>query len=293
MTSQDTFSKVKQLRKLTQPLSILIHHLERADARASWLIPLFNGFLVDVDEWCKPQPNPVRLYFHFDNTFNMVKRAITKRWNGDPPLQAGLYNDQYLMATIVDPTFSRALVDLPEGWLNACRNVLMRFYQNDELTEAEGELLRLVDRQGQWGSEVALQQDRLRLHLNSGGMFVVQNIAAAQVATSSDKPHLRWKMLFGRQFPLLFEIARRVLIMGTQSADVERVCKAHKVIHTKVRNRLKNKTVYNLLFCYVNLRLLGKINEDDTMSNFLEQAILDNMSTDEEVAVEVEEPRED
>jgi len=91
----------------------------------------------------------------------------------------------------------------------------------------------------------------------------------------------------------LFEIARRVLIMGTQSADVERVCKAHKVIHTKVRNRLKNKTVYNLLFCYVNLRLLGKINEDDTMSNFLEQAILDNMSTDEEVAVEVEEPRED
>jgi hypothetical protein len=73
-----------------------------------------------------------------------------------------------------------------------------------------------------------------------------------------------------------------VLIMGTQSADVERVCKAHKVIHTKVRNRLKSKTVYKLLYCYVNLRLLGKIDEDDTMTNFLEQAILDNIELEEE-----------
>jgi hypothetical protein len=70
--------------------------------------------------------------------------------------------------------------------------------------------------------------------------------------------------------------------MGTQSTDVERVCKAHKVIHTKVRNRLKNKTVYKLLYCYVNLRLHRKIDEDDTMTNFLQQAILSNIGLEEE-----------
>jgi hypothetical protein len=56
------------------------------------------------------------------------------------------------------------------------------------------------------------------------------------------------------------------------------------MIHTKVRNRLKNKTVYKLLYCYVNLRLLQKINDDDTMTNFLEQAIFEHMGDDEDEA---------
>jgi hypothetical protein len=49
-----------------------------------------------------------------------------------------------------------------------------------------------------------------------------------------------------------------------------------------VRNRLKNKTAYRLLYCCVNLRLLRKIDEDDTMTNFLEQAILDNIGLEED-----------
>jgi hypothetical protein len=63
--------------------------------------------------------------------------------------------------------------------------------------------------------------------------------------------------------PKLYGIARRLLVISTQSADVERVCKAHKVVHTKVRNRLNNKTVHELLYCYVNLRLMKKIQEDE------------------------------
>lgn len=211
----------------------------------------------------------------------MVRNAVENRWYGTPPVQAGLYNNQYLMATILDPAFSPSMDDLPEGWLDGCRSVLLRFYSGEDLTTAETELLQLVDRQGRWGVEVELQQKRLHSHLNGGGEYLVQKIAAAQVATTSDKPHLRWKLIFSKQFPLLYEVARRVLVMSTQSADVERVCKAHKVVHTKVRNRLKNKTVYSLLYCYVNLRLLKKINEDDTMTSFLEQAILDHINDDE------------
>jgi hypothetical protein len=81
--------------------------------------------------------------------------------------------------------------------------------------------------------------------------------------------------------------------MVIQAADVERVCKAHTVIHTKVRNRLKNKTVYKLLYCYVNLQLLRKIGEDDTMTNFLEQAILDNIGLEEEEEEEEDDDDDD
>jgi len=60
-------------------------------------------------------------------------------------------------------------------------------------------------------------------------------------------------------YPHLYQVARHVLVMSTQSADVERLCKAHKLIHTTMRNRLKNKTVIDLIYCYVNMRLLNKL----------------------------------
>jgi hypothetical protein len=90
-------------------------------------------------------------------------------------------------------------------------------------------------------AELEIQQDRISQCLNNGGMSFVQQIATTQVATSYEKPHLRWKVIISEQFPLLADVARRVLIMGTQYADAERVYKAHKEIQTKVRNRLKTR----------------------------------------------------
>ncbi len=79
-------------------------------------------------------------------------------------------------------------------------------------------------------------------------------------------------------------------MLSTQSADVERVCKVHKLVHTKSRNRLKNSNVYKLLYCYVNLRLLKSLDLDhadqtldreDVLEDFLDQAILENTTPDE------------
>ncbi len=56
--------------------------------------------------------------------------------------------------------------------------------------------------------------------------------------------------------------------MATQSADVERACKVHKLVHTRARNRMKHKLVTDLVFCYVNLRLMKKVR-----SNFNEKTV--------------------
>ena len=72
-----------------------------------------------------------------------------------------------------------------------------------------------------------------------------------------------------------------------------RLCKAHKVVHTKVRNRLKNKTVHELLYCYVNLRLIKKIEDekekkaspvdvDSQWEDFFEAALMDRLEDDRE-----------
>ena len=67
-------------------------------------------------------------------------------------------------------------------------------------------------------------------------------------------------------------IAIRLSALAAQSANVERVCKAHGVVHSKVRNRLKHESVLMLLFCYVNLRLLRK--DNTKIAEFLESAIV-------------------
>ena len=73
--------------------------------------------------------------------------------------------------------------------------------------------------------------------------------------------------------------------MGTQSADVERVCKAHKIVHSRGRIRLLSERVQQLLYCYVNLRLLNRYRvtkgatptaaaqAEMELENFLDQAI--------------------
>ena len=83
--------------------------------------------------------------------------------------------------------------------------------------------------------------------------------------------------------------------MSTQSADVKRVCKAHKVVHTKVRNRLNKKPVHQLICCYVNFRLIRKIEDEkdkrassrvDTdvghCEDFFEAALFDNIKDERE-----------
>jgi hypothetical protein len=84
--------------------------------------------------------------------------------------------------------------------------------------------------------------------------------------------------------------------MATQTGDVERVCKAHKIIHSKVRNRLKNDSVQKLLYCYINLRLIkkleqgGKFDTANILEDFLSQGILENAYDD---ALEEEEQEEE
>ena len=79
-----------------------------------------------------------------------------------------------------------------------------------------------------------------------------------------------WQLTGGSQFSLLAPVAVRLAVVAIQSADVERSCKAHKIIHTKARSRLYTKTVQQLLFAYINLRLLNKCTE---MGDFLMQSL--------------------
>jgi len=65
-------------------------------------------------------------------------------------------------------------------------------------------------------------------------------------------PDLIWKNSLQKEFPLLYELARHLLEMSTQSADVECQCKAHKVIHNNEKLLEEfNSFQINLLLCHL------------------------------------------
>jgi hypothetical protein len=204
---------------------------------------------------------------------------------------------------IVDPTMTVDFSELPPGWDQECRDVLRRFYQGPELMAAYSELLLLVNQTGSWGKDVEQFQADIRLSAtDAAGKYHIQVLVAEQLNAWQLKPHILWKLKYSEQFPKLTEPSIRVSVMATQSADVERVCKVHKLVHTKSRNRLKNANVYKLLFCYVNLRLLKSLDlehddkemdKEDVLEDFLGQAILENTEPDGPDDEEVDELGDD
>jgi len=246
-------------------------------------MPMFLALERNIENWC----NSTNTKLHFtEDTIEEVMAKVHRQWEGHGNV-VGLKSDQYVVAWLLDPYTSPAASDLPINWLQTCRNVLQRFYRDEMLRQSEIELNRLIAGEGSWGEYVTdlrasnkLPFDATNDSTENG--FYVESAMIARKLTLDERPDLLWKNIFQPDFLLLYEVARCVLVMSTQSADVERLCKAHKLIHTTMRNRLKNATVLQLIYCYINLRLLN--NQDNSNTNmyttvdapvavFLEQAI--------------------
>ena len=231
----------------------------------------------------------------------MVNR-VADRWQGDERRQkVRLYGPQYLMAMILDPFFCPTFDGLPDNWETECDSILRHFYPQDgsseraqELLRAQKELQQCVMRHDAFGEQVKRQQGLLDTASGSRPIgtnmgHLAYEIKHQKVALQSTTPANAWNMTLGARYPKLQDIAIRLMEMGTQSADVEHICKAHKIVHTKVRNRLTNKNVKMLLYCYVNLRLVQRneeveqgepILENVELEDFLNQAILFQLDDD-------------
>lgn len=279
------FNKVKCVRGITQPLSIFIRHLDNPSTRASWLLPAFEALEKDLVVWC--DDTTTGEYF-MEETVRAIKSAFEKRWKGVEGAQdsldgdaMGLYAPQHLFSMLLDPTTTMSVEELNQKhplWYPECRKVLKRFYDEDDLIVAKTQLYELVNQTGSWGDEVAESKSYVNVGV-AQNRFHIQTVVTEQLKAVDLKPHLLWKVSIGLQFPKLKEVAIRLLTMATQCADVERVCQVPKFVNSRVSSRLKHPKVKQLIYCYVNLRLLrsvGLVSDEDTiMEDFLCDAILE------------------
>jgi len=172
----------------------------------------------------------------------------------------------------------------PAGWSEDCESILRRFYSGTDLVAAMSELQAIVSQDGVWGQDVEDMKETLQV--NETGKSKLTVVIERQIKSLVYQPHTMWRVRHRDQFPKLEEPALRVACMSTQSANVERCCKVHKITKTKARNRLGDKFVYMLCYCYVNLRLLNKLDPKAAQENntdfedFLAGAIAAEMEDD-------------
>jgi hAT family C-terminal dimerisation region len=151
--------------------------------------------------------------------------------------------------------------------------------------KADQKLCTLVKHVGMFGVRVSDVQDACRVQApvmrgneHEKIPLHVELEKTQQLKALELKPWILWQTIFKNSFPWLSNIAVRVLTMAMQSADVERICKVHKLVHTRIRNRLANEAVYMSMYYYVNLRVLKRLDiavEDNVLhlEGFLADAL--------------------
>lgn len=268
VTDDAVFEKMKCLNRIIRPMCVFLAHVERLDFRPSWVVPLFEALIGDAKDWLIADETE-RLFE--PRTLEVVLTTIEDWWKG-------FNSDHFLLATIFDPSTFPEKDSLPGDWLAVCTRVLKRFYTGPEMTDARQELMKVVACSGMYGEEVEQRREeksRLAVPPDSSKVEVA---VQQQVAAVAENPHLMWDTVFYRQFPRLGDIANRLMAMATRANVVEKSCTVGRL--TKASDRLYNKKVYMLLYCYINLRLLHSCGQGQAMDEFLEQAVLDAANGD-------------
>lgn len=286
-----TFSKMYALCKLFAPLSAFSEHLNRSECRASWMYSLFEALLKDVSEWCEDEEN--KLALKTEETFNVVNNAVKCCWHGDGLNEPGLLTPQLVLAMLLDPTTCPSSDGLPAEWESESEKVLKRFYSGKELLDSNAELMQILDHQGKFGVQIERFREAVSTILPSlEGRSHTQRVIDRQLPARDTVPHLVWKLSLRSSFPLLSEVARRVLVMGTTSIDAAWTSKLEKALGS---NGLTNRKKLMLLYCHINLRVMKNKNngsgvEDiESFEEFISQALLDEPDIPPPPAVKVEE----
>lgn len=258
-------TKMSVMHEIFGSVSKIIHHLESVKARSSWVYMIVNAIMNHFNEWAGKSRTIRNLK---SETIGKVKNAIISRWLGSGR-KVGLMQNIHILAWIIDPYTCPSPDDLPHGWEEACKKVFDEFFELDvENINAMKELKDLLLRKGEWGYVIRTKQDEIGPKEKSFCTAVDMLIWQQKNMKSTIED---WELTGIKQFPVLGRLAKRLVCLSVQSANVERVCKSHKVIHSKIRNRLHVHTVHMLLYCFVNLRLIRRCN--DELGDFLLQCL--------------------
>ena len=266
--------KVSFLHDLTKLVCKMIHHVEQRLCKASWVNALFFALMKDFDEWS----NDNQVQATFDTDFiQAVNQALMDRWRGEREGVTGrgrnirpFKSKVWTAASIFDPyytptegAYAAAVDNGVLDYVGSVQSLMQPYFSEDNIEaqtiELQAELNQIVLRRGHWGDLIRSFQKSIATPPRTMKSHVEREIFKQNLM----RPVASfWETMGKSAFPLCSKLALRLSILSVQSADVERMCKAHSIIHTKTRNRLQHARVKKLLYCYINLRFIENSNTD-------------------------------
>ena len=228
----------------------------------------------DFDEWS----NDIQVKTTFDTDFiEAVHQALMNRWRGEREGVTGrgrnirpFKSKVWTAASIFDPyytptedAYAAAVDNEVLDYVGSVQNLMQPYFSKDnieaQMIEMRAEVNQIVLRRGHWGDLIRSFQRSIATPSRTMKSHVKREIYKQH--------HMRpvasfWETTGKTSFPLCSKLALRISILSVQSADVERMCKAHSIIHTKTCNRLQHVRVNKLLYCYINLHFIEKCNSD-------------------------------
>jgi hypothetical protein len=86
------------------------------------------------------------------------------------------------------------------------------------------------------------------------------------------KPVNWWNLMKGR-YPILSDVAIRILSIPATSAASERNWSTFGFIHSKLRNKLHEKRVEKIVYMFWNLRILRSLEKPLTIEGWVEKVL--------------------
>ena len=221
------------------------------------------------------------------DTISAVHDVLINRWHGSrthangrvvtlvafkqPVWTAAAMFDPYYTPT--NEEYNKTVDDEVLDYVQSVSD-LIKPYQDQGNSDAqllvmESELNNMVMRRGKWGDLIEMFQRSLPVPPLGLTSHIEKEIFRQN--------HMRpvrsfWETTGKAELPMCASLAIRLSIVSVQSADVERMCKAHSIIHTKNRNRLQHERVKKLLYCYIDMRITNLIDTLQIGPNFLIQS---------------------
>ena len=295
-------AKASLIHQLTGLVCKMIHHVEQKKCKASWVNALFFALMKDFDEWC----NEYQVTRMFDtDVIQEINEVLINRWSGCRlnakgrevniiPFKSDIWTAAAMFDPYYTPTHEKYTSEVSEDLLNyvdSISNLIKPYLDEDQLDDQllkmEEEVNCMVMRHGKWGDLI----QKFQRSLPEPPVTLTSNVEKEIFRQNSMRPvRSFWETTGKLELPLCADLALRLSIVSVQSADVERMCKAHNIIHTKSRNRLQHERVKKLLYCYINLRITK--DERSEADDFL-LSIQDDDDDDDTVDEEEDDAAED
>ena len=101
--------------------------------------------------------------------------------------------------------------------------------------------------------------------------YVLQVKRHASFSSCEDVQSLAMKMVQIEKhlvFPLVYKLIELALILPVSTASVERAFSAMKIIKTKLRNKINNEWLNDLMICYTEQKIFKSLDDVDIIRTF-------------------------